>query len=446
MKENPTYEDLLMKVDELEKEITASKRVEEALKKSEEFSSSLLMHSPAAIMVYNPDSSVRYVNPSFEKTTGFTYEEVLGAKVPYPWWIDAKEYGTIEQRAKLGLAGIHRAERRYRKKNGESFYVEINVTPIYNNGELNYSFSIWTDINERKRSEQELKKSSLIIDSTSDSVITTDIKGNIVSWNRGAEEIYGYKKEEVIGKPISILYKGEDLHIPKKIIKDLLNGNDIPGMEITSIDRNRKTVHILLALTTIKDEYGNIIELVGMSKDITERKKIEEALRKAHNDLENRVRERTVDLHKANKDLSEKTKNLEDLNTALRILLENREKDKKENEEKILLNVKELLIPYLYKLKNCPLTENQSNYIDLLESGLQDIISPFAHKLTSRYMHITPGEMKVANLLKEGKTSKEIAEILNSTERAVVAHRLNLRKKLGLSREANLRTYLLSLQ
>ena len=446
MKANPTYEDLLMKVDELEKEITASKRVEEALKKSEEFSSSLLTHSPAAIIVYNPDTSVRYVNPSFEKITGFTYEEVLGAKVPYPWWIDDPEYGTIEQRAKLGLAGIYRAERRYRKKNGESFYVEINVTPIYNNGELNYSFSIWTDINERKRSEQELKKSSLIIDSTSDSVITTDINGNIVSWNRGAEEIYGYKKEEVIGKPISILYKEEDLHIPKKIIKDLLNGNEIPGMEITSIDRNRNTVHILLALTTIKDEYGNIIELVGMSKDITERKKIEEALRKAHNDLENRVRERTFDLHKANEDLNEKTKNLEDLNTALRILLENREKDKKENEEKILLNVKELLIPYLYKLKNCPLTENQSNYIDLLESGLQDIISPFAHKLTSRYMHITPGEMKVANLLKEGKTSKEIAEILNSTERAIVAHRLNLRKKLGLSRKANLRTYLLSLQ
>jgi DNA-binding CsgD family transcriptional regulator len=77
---------------------------------------------------------------------------------------------------------------------------------------------------------------------------------------------------------------------------------------------------------------------------------------------------------------------------------------------------------------------------------LQNIISPFAHKLTSMYMHMTPGEMKVASLLREGKTSKEIAEILNSTERAIVAHRLNLRKKLHLNRKANLRTYLLSLQ
>jgi C4-dicarboxylate-specific signal transduction histidine kinase len=108
--------------------------------------------------------------------------------------------------------------------------------------------------------------------------------------------------------------------------------------------------------TAIKDKYGNITEFVGVTKDITKRREIEEALRKAHNDLENRVRERTTDLQKANEDLNVKTKNQEDLNTALRVLLENREKDKKQNEDKILLNVKELLIPYLYKLKNSSLT------------------------------------------------------------------------------------------
>ena len=165
---NPAYEALLFRVNELEKEIASSKSVEVALKKSEEFSSSLLTHSPTAIIVYNPDTSVRYVNPSFENITGYTSEEALGSKVPYPWWIDDPEYGTIEQREKLGLNGIYRSERRYRKKNGAPFYVEINVTPIYHNGELSYSFSTWTDINERKKAEQELKKSSLIIDSPND--------------------------------------------------------------------------------------------------------------------------------------------------------------------------------------------------------------------------------------------------------------------------------------
>ena len=81
-----------------------------------------------------------------------------------------------------------------------------------------------------------------------------------------------------------------------------------------------------------------------------------------------------------------------------------------------------------------------------MESGLQEIISPFAQRLTSRCMHITPRELQVGNFVKEGRTSKEIADILNTTERTVVAHRVNLRKKLGLDKKSNLRTYLLSLK
>ncbi len=440
----PTYEELLAKVSELETEIARSRLIEEALKKSEEFSSSLLENSPDAIIVYNPDTSVKYVNPSFEEISGYSSEEALGTKVPYPWWIDDPMYGTIKHREKQGLDGIYRSERRYRKKNGDTFYVEINVTPIFHEGKLSYSFSTWTDIKERKKSEHELKKSSLIIDSTSDAIITTDIKGNIILWNSGAEHIYGYSKEEVEGKPISILYKGNNLNILRNIISELFKGNDISSMELTSRGKKGNDIHILLSLTTIKDEYGNIIELVGLTKDITKRKKMENALKKNRDKLEERVRERTTELNQSNKELYEKTLGLEEVNTALTVLLERRGRDREENEEKIVMNVKEFLLPYVIKLKKGPLTENQKNYVELLEAGLHNIISPFAHKLTSRHMHITPAEMQVVNLVKEGKTSKEIAEILNSTERAVIAHRLNFRKKLKLDRKTNLRTYLLS--
>jgi len=149
-------------------------------------------------------------------------------------------------------------------------------------------------------------------------------------------------------------------------------------------------------------------------------------------------------LNRSNRALYEKTLGLEEVNTALTVLLERRGRDREKNEEKILMNVKEFILPYIAKLKKGSLTDNQKNYVELLETGLHNIISPFAHQLTSRYMHITPAEMQVANLVKEGKTSKEIADILNSTERAVTAHRLNFRKKMGLDRKTNLRTYLLS--
>lgn len=446
MAKDQAFKELLMKINDLEKKITECKMVEDALRESERFSTSLLENSPDAIIVYNPDSSVRYVNPSFEKITGYTSEEALGTKIPYPWWVDDPEYGTTEQRGKLGLRGLYRTERRYRRKNGDYFYVELYVTPIYQNGELNCSFSTWIDINERKKTEQELKKNSHIINSTSDAVITSDVKGNIILWNSGAEKIFGYKKKEIIGKSASILFKEENLHVLEYIISELLSGNEISGLEVLTIDKNRKDLHVLASLTTIRDEQGTIVELVGLVKDITERKEMENALKKAHNEMEERVKERTQELKKANESLYEKTVDLQEVNTALKVLLEKRDRDKEENGEKVLLNVKELLIPYVNKLKNGPLTERQTDYIELLESGLEDIISPFAQKLTSRYMHITPRELQVANFIKEGKTSKEIAEILNCTERTVVAHRVNLRKKFGLKKKSNLRTYLLSLQ
>jgi DNA-binding NarL/FixJ family response regulator len=92
------------------------------------------------------------------------------------------------------------------------------------------------------------------------------------------------------------------------------------------------------------------------------------------------------------------------------------------------------------------LDEKQEAYVDILESNLNDIISPFSHRLSSRYMNFTPTEIQVANLLRQGKTNKEIGELLNSSSRTIAFHRENIRKKLGLkNKKTNLKSYLLSL-
>jgi PAS domain S-box-containing protein len=134
------------------------------------------------------------------------------------------------------------------------------------------------DITGQKKAEQEIDKNSIIINSTTDAIITTDVGGTITFWNRGAELMYGYKKEEALGKPISMIYKEEHLHTLESTISELLQGKDIPGIEVTCIDKNRNDVDILLSLTTIKDKAGNITELVGITKDITQRKRMEKEL------------------------------------------------------------------------------------------------------------------------------------------------------------------------
>ena len=151
-------------------------------------------------------------------------------------------------------------------------------------------------------------------------------------------------------------------------------------------------------------------------------------------------------LKKRERDLEVKTKNLEEVNTALKVLLKRREEDKLELEENVLFNIKELIIPYIEKLKTIGLDELQKVYVGILESNLNDIISTFPRRLSSSLPNITPMEMKIADLIKRGKTTKEIAVLLTTSTRAIEFHRANLRQKLGLkNKRANLRFHLLSL-
>jgi len=141
-----------------------------------------------------------------------------------------------------------------------------------------------------------------------------------------------------------------------------------------------------------------------------------------------------------------KTKNLEEANTALKVLLKRRDEDKRELEDKVLFNMKELALPYLEKLKAGGLDGRQTSYLSILESNLEEIISPFSYSLSSRYLSLTPAEIQVANLIKQGKTAKEIAEFLNVSTRTVGFHRANIREKIGIkNKKANLRAHLLSL-
>jgi DNA-binding NarL/FixJ family response regulator len=204
-----------------------------------------------------------------------------------------------------------------------------------------------------------------------------------------------------------------------------------------------------------------------MKKEIDDRKRAQDLLRNAHQMLEIEVDKRTAELVKTNeqlkieikerketekalkkneKELGNKARELEEINTALNVLLRCREKDKKELEEKVLSNVKELIFPYVKKLQKSRLNGNQATYLSIVESNLHNIIAPFLYRLSSKYFCLTPSEMQVAELVKEGKRTKEIAELLNSSIRAIEFHRSNLRKKLGLAnKKANLRSHLLSL-
>ena len=432
-------------------DVTEQKHAVTALRESEQ-KFKLLAENPLVGIFISQDKKFIYVNDRLAEMHGYRKEEIIGQ--PFYILVHPDERGSLKERMEKHLSMKENSKQRFEmlriKKNGETFWGGAIVTRGQYNGK-DAVFGSVIDISESIQAEEELRKSEErykeIVEDTNDLIIKVDHNGLIVFANYMANKIFGLPQEDIIGMHISKCIHPDDKDNTRRLIDEAVAKKATSTtFENRQVSQTGEIRHLFWTGNFHYDPYGNLVEVTSIARDITGRRKMQEALQKAHDDLEQSVRERTHELQKANEDLQEKTTSLEELNTALKILLDRREKDKEENGEKILLNVKELLIPYINKLKNGPLNENQKNYISLLESGLFEIISPFAQKLTSRYMHITPRELQVGNFVKEGKTSKEIADILNTTERTVVAHRANLRKKLGLDKKSNLRTYLLSLQ
>lgn len=165
-----------------------------------------------------------------------------------------------------------------------------------------------------------------------------------------------------------------------------------------------------------------------ITHDITERKISEDAIKKQEQELA---------LH---------AKELEEANTALRIFFKKHTEDQKKVEEKIQLNVNELVMPYIDKLKTQEMKKQYRTYLELLEVNLQSIVSPFMKNLSSAYQNLTPQEVQIAQMIRQGKSSEEMALILNLSAKTVHTHRNNIRKKLNLrNKGTNLRSYLLAL-
>jgi DNA-binding CsgD family transcriptional regulator len=149
---------------------------------------------------------------------------------------------------------------------------------------------------------------------------------------------------------------------------------------------------------------------------------------------------------RAEEDLKLERKNLAEANAALKVLLRHREEDRRELEEALLTNVKNLLLPFAEKLKNTRLTPDQVLFLEIVESHLKDITSPFLRTLTREYARLTPMEIRVADLIRDDRMSKEIAQILGISENSVLFHRKNLRRKFGLrGKKANLKSHFVSL-
>ena len=300
---------------------------------------------------------------------------------------------------------------------GEAFDAEVGLNSVDIGGEKLIQAQV-RDISYRKEVEHRVRQSEEkyrnLVEYSLVAMCQTDMDGRIFYANDALLRMFKRDSSREIMK-ISmqkIIAREHDWRvIQKKCMKD----GHVKNIELEVFTRGGDKLATMGSVTCDGST------MTWMLVDITERMRMEQ-------------------------ELKIKSDGLYETNTALKVLLEQRDKDRQEIEEKMVANVKDLVIPYVESLTGTTMSARQEVLVSTIKANLNEIVSPFLKNMRYRFSHFTPTEIKVAGFIKDGKTVKEIANILGVSESAINLHRQHIRNKLGLTNEKiNLRTHLQSL-
>ena len=411
-------------------DMTQQKEAQEELRVSEEKFRTFMDSMSDFCAVTDKDENLIYVNKSMAEKLGYSREEMIGMHISR---IISEEsmVNFIPEVKELIEKGELSIEATWLTKDGKKIHGEINANAIYDtDGNYAGSRGVFRNITERKRAEEALRESEekyrLLIETSNAAITFFDKSGTYLLLNHEAAKRLGGKPEDYIGKSVHDTFpkRWADKFVKRfrRIIKSGV-GETIEE-EVKPLDR-----WISSNLHPVRKQDGKIMGVQIITYDITDRKQAEEALRQREAALETRTHE------------------LQEVNNALRVVLKRMKEDRKGLEEDVSLNVTRLVAPYAERLRKSGLNAKQMAHLDILESNIDDITSPFARKLSSKYSRLTPAEIQVAHLVKDGRKTKEIAELLNLSLRTIECHRQNIRTKIGTkNKKANLRSLLLSMR
>ena len=464
------------------RDITERIRAEEELRQSEAKYRALTDRMNDIMWTTDLDFNVTYISPSVTKVVGFTPEECIRMA---PWEAITPESLTkavtllnaelqCEQEEGIDPERTVKFEMEDYHKNGSTVWVECYVGAIRDStGKMIGLQGVSRDITERKQAEEALRGSEAkyrdLMERINDIVWTTDIDLTITYVSPSIEKALGYTREELVGHNAVEILPSESLVYALEIqrreldrdVREKVDPDRTIAYEIAYRHKNGSTVWFENVASAIRDHLGQVIGIYGVSRDITDRKKAEMELKLYHDKLEDMVHTRTEELTKAYEllkkendvrratevELDRRRQELEEMNTALRVILKQREEDKANIEMNVMTNHKVSILPYLEMLERTSLTADQKTYLSILRSNLNVITSTFNRKISTECLGLTVNELKVASLIKEGKTSKEISGLLNVSLNTVNTYRRKIRAKTNLKNEdVNLRTYLQSLE
>ncbi|MEE9913424.1 MAG: PAS domain S-box protein [Deltaproteobacteria bacterium] len=407
-----TLQEYKKRIRSLEAALRKQKKLNETLLETQNIHKTIVDKSQVGYYI-SLDGKFAVMNPVAISYTGYSPDRILGRKSDSLIHPEDKARTRANARAMLLGKLTDPYEFRIITKDKEIRWVMEVVAPIVLEGKRAILGNT-TDVTKFKLTEQLYRT---IFETTGTATVIIENDKTIFLVNSEFEKLVGYPREELEGKhkwtefvEKQDLARLEGYHSMRRIDPDAAPRS----FEYDVID-SRGRVRSVLGITCIipgtKKHVSSIIDI--------------------------------TDLKEKELELTLKSRNLEELNAALKVLLKQREQDREEIEKTMMTNMRDLVLPYFEKIRKGGVDKKLVSYLDLLEGNLENIISPFSRKLSSKYMQLTSKEIQVANLIKDGKGSKDIAQMLNVSNKTIDMYRYRIRLKLGLSNHRiNLCSYL----
>lgn len=253
------------------RDITEEKKTQEELINRERHYRRLIENSSDVVAIVSEDGRFSYVSPAVTKVLGYTPEELEGR--PVQDFFPRDEIATTLKKFEKVVSNPGETfvvRNRMLHKDGSIRWIESKTTNNLTNPDIKAFISNFRDVTEQVRAEQMQAQLAAIVASSSDAIISKTLDSIITSWNKAAEQMFGYTEEEAIGKPITIIVPPELQGEEIEIINQLHEGNNIDHFETIRVTKSGRRLNVSLSISSIRNEEGEIIGAANITRDITE--------------------------------------------------------------------------------------------------------------------------------------------------------------------------------
>ncbi len=388
----------------------------------------LIRNSFDIIKVVDRDLKTIFVSPTVEGVLGYSPREIIGTNPLDFVHPDDLDVARAEM-ADIAVTGhtIHKILRA-RHKDGTWRYVEVVVRDLRDNADISGFVMNYRDVTERIETEQRLsvyrERYEKAFRSSPDSItITAASDGEIVEVNEGFERVVGYTRDEIVGKRTIDVGIWKDPNRRAELIQELNEKGHVREFPIDVVTRTGDVRACVVSAEKL--EIGGKACILAVTRDVTEQQEQERKLR----ELEETLRREQVDFVRKN--------------VALNEVLQHIEQEKSVYRHDIAAKMDGLLRPMLRKLQEQGRLERRD--VDLLERGLDETFGRDIDQFKNNMSKLTPRELDILEMIRAGRSSKQIADALDLSSQTVHKHRQSIRRKLQIDhREINLATYLRS--